>query len=136
MGGEKKKVTWKNRSKYYHLYTQERVHEFDVQVDAIRRGLSCIVPFRALQYLTPSELEIAICGDADIDIDFWKAHTRYTGPGFSANSALAKRFWRVMGTLSHEQRVAFIKFSWGRSRLPSRNAREKWEFKLTTTTRI
>jgi hypothetical protein len=133
LGGEKKKVTWKNRSKYYHLYTQERVHEFDVQVDAIRRGLSCIVPFRALQYLTPSELEIAICGDADIDIDFWKAHTRYTGPGFSANSALAKRFWRVMGTLSHEQRVAFIKFSWGRSRLPSRNAREKWEFKLTTT---
>ena len=38
-----------------------------------------------------------------------------------------------METLSHEQRVAFIKFSWGRSLLPSRNTREKWEFKLCTT---
>ena len=71
-GGASKVVTFKNRLKFCNLYDEERLHEFDAQVDAIRRGLSCIVPFRSLQYLTPEELEICVCGDPEVDINFWK----------------------------------------------------------------
>ena len=130
-GGESKLVTYKNRIKFCDLYDEARLHEFDEQVDAIRRGLSCIVPFRSLQYLTPEELEICVCGDPEIDIKFWKSHSDYTGAGFNASHALAKRFWSAMEEFSQQQRVAFIKFAWGRSRLPSRNSRENWKFKLT-----
>jgi hypothetical protein len=130
-GGASKVVTFKNRLKFCNLYDEERLHEFDAQVDAIRRGLSCIVPFRSLQYLTPEELEICVCGDPEVDINFWKKNTKYTGSNFNANHPLANRFWSAMQELSQQQRVAFIKFAWGRSRLPSRNSREEWHFKLT-----
>jgi hypothetical protein len=132
-GGEKKRLNYKNRLSYCHLYDQERVHEFDEQVDAIRRGLACIVPFKALQYLTPSELEDAICGDADIDLELWKSHTKYQGVNFHSNSKIARMFWRVMETLSQQQRVSFIKFCWGRSRLPSRNGLKDWSFKISAS---
>jgi hypothetical protein len=130
-GGGSKLVTYKNRLKYCDLHDEERIHEFDDQVGAIRRGLSCIVPFRSLQYLTAEELEICVCGDPEIDIKFWQSHAEYTGAGFSKTHPLALRFWSAMGEFSQQQRVAFIKFAWGRSRLPSRNSRETWKFKLT-----
>ncbi len=130
-GGGSKLVTYKNRLKYCDLHDEERLHEFDDQVAAIRRGLSCIVPFRSLQYLTAEELEICVCGDPEIDINFWQSHAEYTGAGFSKTHPLALRFWDAMREFSQQQRVAFIKFAWGRSRLPSRNSREPWKFKLT-----
>ena len=91
-GGASKVVTFKNRLKFCNLYDEERLHEFDAQVDAIRRGLSCIVPFRSLQYLTPEELEICVCGDPEVDINFWKKNTKYTGSNFNANIHLQIAF--------------------------------------------
>ena len=51
-----------------------------------------------------------------IDIDKLKSITTYSGA--SESSAIIKRFWRVMTAFDDDQRQMYLKFVWGRSRLP------------------
>ena len=91
------------------------------------------------------ELQQLTCGEADVDVEILRAHTRY-GAGVtpkqrhvrnclllavhSTRSALFRstdaplssgqvRFlWTVLDAFSKEQRRMFLKFMWGRTRLP------------------
>ena len=115
-------------SRYCALVQQFRLHEFDAQVSAIRRGLFSIVTERATQLLTWMELERLICGHVEIDLEVLKRHTEYRG--YHVKNSTIRYFWKVLESFSHEQRSLFIRFAWGRSRLP-RGA--QWSHHLTIT---
>ena len=132
-GGAGRYVTFRNRHMYCELYDDYRLHEFDQLASAIRRGISTIVPLLALQYLTPEEFETAVCGDPFIDVSLLKANTKYCG--YNESDEICRRFWRVMESLSEKQKVNFVKYAWGRSRLPTRNSKEHWIFRLTRPSR-
>ena len=57
-----------------------------------------------------------------------KKHTVYIG--WSESHPVVQRFWRVMAQLSNKDRSQFLRFAWGRSRLPKTS---NWPrpFKLT-----
>ena len=97
------------------------MHEFDDQVAAIRRGLGTIIPLQALRLYTWQQVEILACGQPVIDMDVWKLHTEYQN-GYSETHPTIKLFWKVLESLSFEEQAGFVRFAWGRSRLPSRNA--------------
>jgi hypothetical protein len=101
---------------YLALVHNLRDREFDAQCAAIRRGLVSVVPPRALQLLTWRETELLVCGDPIVDVELLKKHTQYDTYEESAQGV--QRFWRCFETLSNEERGKFIRFSWGRSRLP------------------
>ena len=61
-------LTYSNRKYYVEKAIEYRCHEFDGQCLTIQRGLTSIVPHRALQLFTGVELEILICGDAKIEV--------------------------------------------------------------------
>ncbi|RHZ41894.1 hypothetical protein DYB26_013948 [Aphanomyces astaci] len=126
-GGGQKRVTFGNRVDYCDKVEQYRVHEFDVQVTAMLRGLSTLFPVRVLTLLNWQEMEMLSCGTPKIDIALWKQHTRYDG--YTDQDDTVRLFWDVMASFSDEQRSDFVRFAWGRSRLP----RGKWPqpFKLT-----
>jgi hypothetical protein len=44
----------------------------------------------------------------------WKRNTDASG----VSSATVALFWRVMGTLTQKELSGFVRFAWGRSRLP------------------
>lgn len=115
-------------SRYCNLVQQFRLHEFDSQISAIRRGLFSIVTERATQLLTWMELERLICGHVEIDLEILKRHTEYRG--YHVKNSTIRYFWKVLESFSHEQRSRFIRFAWGRSRLP-RGA--QWSHHLTIT---
>lgn len=48
-----------------------------------------------------------------------KMHTVYVG--WSETHPVVQRFWRVMSELSNKDRSQFLRFAWGRSRLPKTN---------------
>ena len=110
-------VTFATRLRYCDLAEQLRVHEFDVQVGAIKRGFSSIVPSRALTLFTWSELEVLVSGSPKIDVDLLKERTVYEGYG--RDHKVIKLFWKVFCTFSDDEQSKFIRFVWGRSRLPS-----------------
>ena len=57
-----------------------------------------------------------------------KKHTVYMG--WTESHPVVQRFWRVMSELTDKDRSQFLRFSWGRSKLPKS---EPWprQFKLT-----
>jgi len=52
---------------------------WDVQCDAIRRGLACVVPIGKLHLYDAEELERLVTGEKKVDLDLLKANTILEG---------------------------------------------------------
>lgn len=78
-GGAAMAVTTANRLEYVRLVEVAKLHEFDAQIAAIRRGLVSCIPARAVRLLTWQELDLHVSGRPEIDVDALKAHTEYEG---------------------------------------------------------
>lgn len=129
-GGKDIPVTFTNRMRFFDAAVRFRLHEFDVQLAAMKRGLANIVPISALRLFTWQEVETLVCGKADIDLEYLRKHTRYEG--YSESSEVIKSFWRVVATFTPSEKQQLIRFAWGRSRLPPEGTTWTAEFKITT----
>ena len=69
-----------------------------------------------LKFLTPSDLEKKICGEQDFDLELLKNITVYEG--YKSSDITIKYFWQFLEECSLEDKCNYIKFVWGRSRLP------------------
>lgn len=93
-----------------------RLHEFDKQVAAVREGLSKVVPVPLLSLFTGYELETMVCGSQEIPLDLLKSVATYKG--IDACAPLVQWFWEVMEEFTNQERSLFLRFAWGRTRLP------------------
>jgi E3 ubiquitin-protein ligase HERC2 len=98
------------------------------QVAALRSGLATIVPLHLLQLFTGEDLEVMVCGRRQIDIELLRTVTEYSG--CSASDEHVKRFWEVLESFDHLERAMFLKFTWGRSRLPLKAEDFPQKFKI------
>ena len=121
--GRLRAVTQENVEQWASLTTQFKLHEFDIQIEAIQRGLAAIVPQKLLLLFTWQELEMMVCGHCHTDIELLKAKTVYVE--CSESEPHIRYFWNVLNSFTEEQRSDYIKFVWGRARLPMRS--EPWE---------
>ena len=55
-----------NRHLYLKLALDFRLHEFDLQVKAVRQGLGKVIPLPLLSLLAGTELEAMVCGSPEI----------------------------------------------------------------------
>ena len=111
-------VTFDNRLEFCDEVLQARLHEGQQQCDAILQGLSYIVPQRALALLTWEQLELLACGAKDIDLDILRTRTKY-GVGVSPGQRHVRYLWQALRRFTPERRGLFLRFVWGRTRLPS-----------------
>ncbi|GLE04499.1 hypothetical protein PINS_up013454 [Pythium insidiosum] len=126
--GESIAVTFANRKEYADLVERYRLHEFDVQIAALLSGLAKVIPARLLPLFTGTELEILVCGSPEIDVDLLQRCTEYSS--CSASDQHIIWFWEVLREFTHEERSAFLRFVWGRSRLPANEKEFPQLFKL------
>lgn len=117
-GGKSIDVTKANLQEFVSLVIKKRLVESAKQVKAIQKGLNAVVPVRMLSLFSWYDLEILICGNPKIDIEALRRHTVYQG-GLSPSSPLVKIFWKVLYSFSQEERQLFLRFVWGRNRLPA-----------------
>ncbi|XP_011141461.1 E3 ubiquitin-protein ligase HERC2 [Harpegnathos saltator] len=110
------KITPENRHEYVRLALDYRLHEFDAQVAAVREGLSKVVPVPLLALFSGPELETMVCGSPDIQINLLKSVATYKG--IEPSAPLIQWFWDVMEEFSNQERSLFLRFVWGRTRLP------------------
>uniref|UniRef100_L7LWK3 HECT-type E3 ubiquitin transferase n=1 Tax=Rhipicephalus pulchellus TaxID=72859 RepID=L7LWK3_RHIPC len=110
------KATVENRAEYVRLALNYRLHEFDEQVAAVREGMSKVIPVPMLSLFTGQELETMVCGSPDIPIQLLKAVATYKG--VEPDSLLVQWFWDVMEEFTNAERSLFLRFVWGRTRLP------------------
>jgi hypothetical protein len=69
---------------------------------------------------TAEELETLVCGRRELDVELLKSVTEYEG-GLKDSDAHVKWFWEVLEEMGAEDRTAFLKFAWARSRMPSKS---------------
>lgn len=112
-----------NYEEWVRRTLEYKLHEFDVQVEAIRRGLATIVPQRLLMLFTWEELELFVCGEPKTDLRLLRDKTIYSD--CSENDPHVQDFWSILEEFTEEQRSGYIRFVWGRSRLPM--SEENWE---------
>ncbi|GAB9466542.1 Hect e3 ubiquitin ligase [Globisporangium polare] len=126
--GQSIAVTFANRCEYADLVEGYRLHEFDLQVAALYRGISTVVPAKLLSCFTGPELELMVCGSPEIDVDLLERCTEYSS--CNASDTHIVWFWQVLRKFSHDERSAFLRFVWGRSRLPANEKEFPQRFKL------
>jgi len=117
------KVTPETHADWARRTLEFKIHEFDVQMEAIRRGLATIVPQRLLMLFRWDELELMVCGQPKLDLALLKKMTVYSDCSESDNHV--QFFWEVLESMTEEQKSGYLKFVWGRSRLPVE--KEAWE---------
>ena len=127
--GGRAAVTFGNRGAFCDAVLAARLQESQRQCDALLQGLSYVVPQRLLPLFTWRQLELLACGVADVSVEELRAHTKY-GVGVSANQRHIRYFWTAMRRFTPQQRSLFLRFVWGRSRLPV-NATEWGDAKFT-----
>jgi len=121
-------VTPENCSEYSRLVIKARLEESSLQIEALKRGLGRVVPLELLQMFSGAELETMVCGRPEVDLELMKRHTTYEG--VSSGDAHVQFMWRALESFSTEQRKKFLRFVWGRSRLPSSDEAFRQNFKV------
>ncbi|XP_030756884.1 E3 ubiquitin-protein ligase HERC2 [Sitophilus oryzae] len=111
-----KRITYENRLEYVRLALNFRLHEFDEQVKAVRDGMSKVVPVPLLSLFSGYELETMVCGSPDIPLSLLKSVATYKG--IDSTAPLIQWFWEVMEEFTNQERSLFLRFVWGRTRLP------------------
>ena len=93
-----------------------RLHEFDESVGLVREGIGRVVPVPLLSLFTGPELETLVCGRPEISVNLLRSVVTYKG--ISHNAPLIKWFWELMEEFTDRERSLFLRFVWGRARLP------------------
>ncbi len=75
-----------------------------------------VIPVPLLSLFTGSELDTMVCGSPDIPLHLLKSVATYKGIDTAA--PLVQWFWDVMEDFSNTERSLFLRFVWGRTRLP------------------
>ncbi|KAK7467957.1 hypothetical protein BaRGS_00036800 [Batillaria attramentaria] len=132
-GGKSIPLHFNNRLQYVDSVLQYRLHEWDTQVSWIREGMSWIVPVPLLTLLTAESLEQLVCGTAEVSIEILRKVVRYRG--LDENHVLIKWFWTILEDFTNEERIQFLRFISGRTRLPSNPADITQRFQIMTSDR-
>ncbi|XP_061671695.1 probable E3 ubiquitin-protein ligase HERC1 isoform X2 [Syngnathoides biaculeatus] len=127
-GGNSIPLTFSNRKEYVERAIEYRLHEINRQVAAVREGMSWIVPVPLLSLLTAEQLEQMVCGMPEISCDVLKKVVRYRE--VDEQHSLVQWFWQTLEEFSNEERVLFMRFVSGRSRLPANTADISQRFQI------
>jgi E3 ubiquitin-protein ligase HERC1 len=114
-GGKEKKVTLENYEEFVTLVTKAKLGQTDKQMGWLKEGIDYVVALDLLTFLTWEELEIRACGPKDIDLEVLKKITSYN---VDKEHAMVVMFWEVMGEFSQAELKSYLKFVWGRTKIP------------------
>ena len=126
-------VTFDNRLEFCREVMQARLHESQRQCEALMQGMQSVIPQRVLSLFCWDQLELLTCGSSDIDLDALRSRTKY-GVGVSPGQRHIRYFWATLRRFTPEQRALFLRFVWGRTRLPA-TAAEWGDVRFTLHTR-
>ena len=117
-GGRGEAVSRQNFDRYCDELERFRLSELKAVAAAVRAGLATQVPPVLLHLLRWDELETLTCGEASVNLDLLQAVTEYAN-GYNAEDEVIKWFWCILREdCTQVDLRAFLRFTWGRSRLP------------------
>jgi len=124
--GAAKSVTFKNAKKFAELVLSMRLNEAAEQIACIRSGMSMVVPIGCLSLWSWRDLELGVCGNPFIDVAVLKKHVNLESYPDKDTNAPLRFFWEALESFGQEELAEFLRFVWGRSRLPPEGS-QQWD---------
>lgn len=112
-------VTDANKAEYVRLAVLYKLETgIEEQLHEIEAGFLELVPSSVVSQVSVSDLALALCGTAVIDIAEWRSHTQVDGgAGGAEESESAKQtlawFWECVAEMSNTDRQRLLQFSTG-----------------------
>merc|ERR1712232_44493 len=128
-GGKRRAVSPEDCEQYSQTVIHTRLRESERAMGALRDGLVSVIPAAILPLFTWKELQTAICGVPDVDIDLLQQCTEYD-EDVSPSDPHIQSLWRVLKSFSPMHRSRFLRFVWARSRLPATAMEFPQKFKI------
>ena len=110
-------VDFDKAKQYIKLVKLYKINEFKSQIEYIKKGFYSVIPKDIAKILNYKQLEEMICGKNELDIKELKNHTQYK-PELYKDSEIIRWFWKWFEELREEDKVKYLKFVSGRTRLP------------------
>ena len=127
--GRHELVSYENFKQYCAELEAYRLSEMAVAAAAVRRGLLTQIPPVMVSLIKWKDLETMVCGNPNVDVDLLKSCTEYSG--YSESDRNIQWFWEVMREFSQNDRKAYLRFTWGRNRLPLTKEGFKQKMKIS-----
>ncbi len=83
----------------------------------MRKGMEEVIPMTHFSLFQWYEIETLVCGNPDVDVEVLRKHTTYRA-GLTASHPVSRNLFRALTSFSNEERRLFLRFVWGRNRLP------------------
>lgn len=96
--------------------------------------MSTIIPVPLLSLLTAQQLEQLVCGLPEVSVEMLKKLVRYRD--ITESHQLIGWLWQSLEEFTNEERVLFLRFVSGRSRLPSNPADITQKFQIIKVDRV
>lgn len=117
-GGSEIVVTNETKDEYIHLVIQWRfVNRIQKQMTAFKEGFFELIPQDLIRIFDENELELLMCGLGDVDVNDWRANTKYKN-GYCSNHMVIQWFWKAVLLMDAEKRIRLLQFVTGTSRVP------------------
>ncbi|KAL5481729.1 hypothetical protein EMCRGX_G021957 [Ephydatia muelleri] len=111
-------VTEENKKEYVNLLLKWHFGDrISNQMDAIKKGISDLIPLRCLQVFDEREIEYLLCGLAEINVEDWRRNSAYAN-GYQATDDVIVWFWKAVENFDVELRARLLQFVTGTSRVP------------------
>jgi len=117
-GGDKIKVTHDNLEDFIRKTIDMRLNEGKKQIKYMKKGIDKIFKSSFLTFLSWKDLEQKVVGNPTIDLEHFKEITSYKN--CSVTHEVVKRFWKVFESFNETEKIKYLRFVWGRTRLPLR----------------
>lgn len=115
-GGHERMVNLENMEEFISLMCQKKFSEGQEQMKWINEGVNLIIPKHVISIVQWSDVEDRVAGQKIVDVAKLKSITQYRS--CDENTKVVKMFWAVMERMADEDKTAYLKFVWGRSRMP------------------
>lgn len=122
-GGATMSVTKDNLQEYYQAQLRYRVmKKTKPQLAELLLGFFDVLPEAPLAVFDPAELELMLCGLPNINVEDWKANTRYSGTQSKEGEedVLVTWFWELLDDFDHEKKARLLQFATGTAGVPSK----------------
>jgi hypothetical protein len=94
----------------------------------VKEGVSSVIDLSILDFLSWEEIELRACGPKDISVDVLKSITEYSN--CSADHKTIKLFWKMMESFTEDEKRKYLKFAWGRMKIPSDTSELEYQHKI------
>ncbi|KAK2963818.1 putative HECT-domain (ubiquitin-transferase) [Blattamonas nauphoetae] len=132
--GEERVLCHSDLALFHELAAGAVFQWYSPSLMAMRAGLTSLVPPDVLRMLSPTELDLTICGeDVTIGVKQWKQMTRYTEQ-LKPRSDVADAFWKVMETSTDQVRRVILRSACGNASLHVLQNRRRPTFTLHLVT--